>query len=373
MSRFPDAPEAKTALGKYRVMCPKASVRISPLFLGAMSLGSAWSGGLGTMTREDSMKLLDAFYEAGGNAIDTANNYQDMESEQIIGDWMETKGNRDEMVIASKYTSPLPRKTAQIKANMFGNGQKPLTVSLASSLKNLKTTYLDILYVHWWDNATSIPEMMHALDIVVKQGKVLYLGISDTPAWIVSAANMYARDHALTPFVIYQGKWSARTRDMERDIIPMCRAEGMAIAPWNALGGGAFKTKAQLEQMEKAGDKGRSSKPDKHDQNMTDVLEKIGKSIGSSHTAVALAWIMAKEPYVFPIIGGRKLEHLKDNIEALKIRLTKQQMEEIENVVEFDLGFPNTFHGMKAGENFWKTTSHQYEFPREETSISAPQ
>lgn len=184
--------------------------------------------------------MLDFFWENGGNFIDTANNYQGEESETWIGEWMKARGNRDEMVLATKFTTGYRTVGAdeKIKVNFQGNHAKSLRVSVNASLKKLQTDYIDLLYVHWWDFTTSIPELMNSLHNLVTTGKVLYLGISDTPAWVVVKCNDYARFHGLTQFAVYQGHWSAAFRDFERDIIPMVEAEGMALAPWGAIGRG---------------------------------------------------------------------------------------------------------------------------------------
>jgi aryl-alcohol dehydrogenase-like predicted oxidoreductase len=145
---------------------------------------------------------------------------------------------RDQMVVATKYTSGYRAHANPnaIQSNYTGNNTKSMHLSIEASLKKLRTSYVDILYLHWWDYTASIPEVMKSLNTLCDQGKVLYLGISDTPAWIVSKANQYARDHGLRQFVVYEGKWSAAERDFEREIIPMCEAEGMGLAPWGALG-----------------------------------------------------------------------------------------------------------------------------------------
>lgn len=142
---------------------------------------------------------------------------QDEESEKWVGEWMEKKQNRDELVIATKFTTAFRagRGDEEIIINSSGNGTKSLHVSLEASLKKLKTSYVDILYVHWWDFTCSIPELMQSLNTMVLQGKVLYLGISDTPAWVVSKANEYARQKGFRQFSVYQGRWSAENRDFE--------------------------------------------------------------------------------------------------------------------------------------------------------------
>lgn len=367
MSLWKPAPEPATLLGRRRVLSSRAGVHVSPLCLGAMSIGDQWSEFMGSMDRESSFKLLDAFYEAGGNFIDTANAYQDETSEIFIGEWMEQRNNRDQMVIATKYTTPYKRNRDDIldKSAYVGNSAKSLHVSVNESLKKLRTDYIDIMYLHWWDYTTSIEEVMDSLHILVQQGKVLYLGVSDTPAWVVAKANQYARDHGKTPFVIYQGMWSILVRDMERDIVPMCVNEGMAIAPWGVVGQGKIRTDEEEEQRAKTGENGRTVRGDwrrnEAEIKVSRALEKVAKDIGAKNiTSVAIAWIMQKVPYVFPIIGGRKVEHLHSNIEALEISLTQEQMVELESILPFELGFPYNRFG--HGEyNFLYVTSGKFD------------
>lgn len=306
-----------------------------------MNFGNAWESFMGACDQKTTEGILDYFYEQGGNFIDTANNYQFGESEMWIGEWMKKRGNRDEMVIATKYTTNFmagPPGEGRIMANFTGNGTKSLHTSLKASLKKLNTDYIDLLYVHWWDFSASIPELMQSLNNLVVQGKVLYLGVSDTPAWVVSKANQYARDHGLRQFCVYQGRWNASSRDFEREIIPMCREEGMGLAPWGALGGGSFKSEEQRNSGE-----GRKIQATEHQVKISGVLEKIANRKNTAITSVALAYVMHKTPYVFPIVGGRKVEHLKGNIEALKLHLSHEDLKEIEDAVPFDAGFPNTF------------------------------
>ncbi|KAI9324686.1 NADP-dependent oxidoreductase domain-containing protein, partial [Zopfochytrium polystomum] len=270
------------------------------------------------------------------------------ESEQWLGEWFESRKNRDQIVLATKYTTGYPKHGGPevIKINYQGNHSKSLRLSVEASLKKMKTDYIDLLYLHWWDFSTSIEEVMQSLHRFVLAGKVLYLGVSDTPAWIVSSANRYARDHGLTEFSVYQGRWSAADRDFERDILPMAAAEGMALVPWGVLGQGAFKSAAELAK----GDAARSMHAFTDTQRaVAGVLEKVATRKGTLITSVALAYVMHKAPYVFPIVGGRKADHLKGNVEALSLELTPEDIDEIENAVPFDVGFPYTmlfeFHG----------------------------
>lgn len=183
---FPPAPKPKSALGYHRLLAPSAAVRVSPLCLGGMSLGESWKDVLGSCDKKSSFELLDYFKDNGGNFIDTASNYHFGDSETFIGDWMKERGNRDEMVIATKFSAPyLVHKGHDkiIQSNFAGNNAKALRCSVEGSLRRLQTDYIDLLYLHFWDYSTSIPELMHALNDLVVNGKVIYLGISDTPAW----------------------------------------------------------------------------------------------------------------------------------------------------------------------------------------------
>ena len=191
---------------------------------------------------------------------------------------------------------------------------------------------------------------MDSLHDLVVSGKVLYLGISDTPSWIVSAMNEYAKARGKTQISIYQGRWNIMIRDFERDIIPMARHYGMALAPWDVLGGGKLQTKKAVEERKKNNEGMRSimgsGDQTEEEVKMSAALEKVADEIGGvSITAVALAYVMQKTINVFPIIGGRKVEHLHDNIKALSIHLTDKQIEAIESQKAFDPGFPNTMIG----------------------------
>ncbi|KAF7345269.1 Aldo/keto reductase [Mycena sanguinolenta] len=354
MSARAQAPPPPTKLGAYRALSPLAGIHVSPLQLGAMSIGDKWGAmGMGAMDKESSFKLLDAYFDKGGNFIDTANNYQDESSESFIGEWAEQRGIRDQLVIATKYTSNFKARNPSIaqKVPYVGNNLKSMHLSVEASLKKLRTTYIDILYVHWWDWDCGVEEVMNGLHNLVIQGKVLYLGVSDTPAWVVSQANQYARDHGKSPFVVYQGSWNVMERSFEREIIPMARAHGLALAPWNVLGRGKFRTDAEEEQRRATGEKGRTFpspnwERNENEKKMSYALEKVADEVGAkSITAVAIAYVMQKVPYVFPIIGGRKVEHLLSNIEALDIALSVEQIEFLENVFPLDPGFPNSMIG----------------------------
>ncbi|KAJ7819778.1 NADP-dependent oxidoreductase domain-containing protein, partial [Mycena olivaceomarginata] len=289
-------PTPPTKLGRYRTLSPLAGLHVSPLQLGAMSIGDKWGPlGMGTMDKELSFKLLDAYFDNGGNFIDTANNYQDESSESFIGEWAEKRGIRDQLVISTKYTTNFKDRNNAIanKINYFGNNIKSMHISVDASLKKFRTTYIDILYVM---------DGLHNL------------GVSDTPAWIVSQANQYANDHGKSPFVIYEGAWNVMERSFEREILPMARVHGLALAPWNVLASGKLRTDAEEERRRQTGEKGR--------------------------TFAEPSWERTEGPEEnFPI------EHLLSNIEALDISLSNEQMHYLESIIPFDPGFPSVFIG----------------------------
>ncbi|EED13319.1 norsolorinic acid reductase, putative [Talaromyces stipitatus ATCC 10500] len=360
MAMIPPSPP-KSALGRHRLLSPNASVRVSPLCLGGMSkpfgFGTNWGMGLGECTKEMAYELLDTFYYLDGNFVDTANTYQGSQSEEWIGDWMKDRGRHNEMIIATKYAmTPMAGKSVN-QSNYGGTGNKCMHISIEASLKAMNTDYIDIYYVHAWDYASSILELMQSLNALVIHGKVLYLGISDAPAWFVTKANAYARHHGLRTFSVYQGRYSAQQRDMEREIIPMAREEGMAILAFGVLVNGYFKT------LGSEGAGARRIPPTiliGREQQVSQVLDNVAKRHNVPLTSVTLAYAMQKTPYFYPIIGGRKVEHLKANIEALKLRLTPEDVAEIETGYNFDIGFTH---------NFINTAHHMIEGPQHVTIL----
>ncbi|KAK6219440.1 hypothetical protein LQW54_002172 [Pestalotiopsis sp. IQ-011] len=247
MSFFESPPKPKTLLGWHRALSP--AVKVSPICLGGISIGSQWSELFAQ--NEDPFALLDSFYGLGGNFIDTSSIYNSEQSEALIGQWMEERGVRDQMIIATKYSSSYKsydRENIPIQSNFIGNSAKSMHLLVRDSLKKLRTDYIDVLYVHWWDFATSVEEVMTHLHSLVMARQVLYLGVSDTPAWVVVKANSFARAHGMTPFSVYQGQWNAGFRNMEAEIVPMCEDQGMGITTWSSLGGGQLLSAEQRRQ-----------------------------------------------------------------------------------------------------------------------------
>ncbi|KAL2839514.1 NADP-dependent oxidoreductase domain-containing protein [Aspergillus pseudoustus] len=355
MSLFQPPPKPTTPLAHHRILSPTASVKVSPLCLGGISLGNEWSELFGTS--EDPFKLLDEFFALGGNFIDTANVYNNESSEKHIGEWMESRGVRDQIVLATKYSAGYRgynRQSEPIQSNFTGNSAKSLHVSVRDSLRKLRTDYIDILYVHWWDFATSVEEVMLHLHSYVMSKQVLYLGVSDTPAWVVVKANEFARKNGLTPFSIYQGKWNAAFRDMEAEIIPMCEDQGMAVVPWAALGGGLLLSAEQRRQREE-GLNGQKSyyEAGPREIAISDAMENVAGARGTSVQAIALAYLYHQTTYVIPIVGVQTIEHIKGLADAPTIRLTDEEIKSIQDAAPFDPLFPMNFlYAVQDGKGY---------------------
>ncbi|KAL2817941.1 NADP-dependent oxidoreductase domain-containing protein [Aspergillus cavernicola] len=345
MSLFQPPPKPESPLAYHRILSPTASVKVSPICLGGISFGNEWSELFGVS--EEPFKLLDEFFKLGGNFIDTANTYNNEKSEAHIGAWMKDRGVRDQMVIATKYSAGYRgynRENEPMQANFTGNSAKSMHISIRDSLRKLDTDYIDILYVHWWDFATSVEEVMMHLHSYVMSKQVLYLGVSDTPAWVVVKANEFARKNGLTPFSIYQGRWNAAFRDMEAEIIPMCEDQGMAVVPWAALGGGLILSSEQRrEREEKLAGQKSFYELGAHEIAVSNALERIAVAKKSTVQAIALAYLFHQSTYVIPIVGVQTTDHVKSMNDAITIKLSPEEIRSIHDAAPFHPLFPINF------------------------------
>lgn len=337
----------------YRLL-GNSGLRVSQLCLGGMSFGQQWGQFVGVeVAKAESEKILDLFEQEGGNFIDTANAYQWGESEEIIGDWMQKRGNRHKMVLATKYTNrPIP----EVSVNVSGNQRKSLFHSVDLSLKRLKSSYIDVLYVHFWDYSTPVEEVMRGLDDLVRAGKVHYLAVSDTPAWVVAQANTLAREKGWTPFVAYQGLYSVLERDMERDIIPMCKSLGLASVPWGVLGGGKLSGR-HVQGGAGVAPPSKDGKPQSRPVKLTErelliatEVAAVAKEIDRSSAQVALNWAISRG-VESPIVGVRTADQLKDLLKTLEFRLSPAHMERLNKVGKPALGFPHSLIGQSTQES----------------------
>lgn len=312
----------------------KSGLRVSELCLGTMTFGTDWGWGADKAT---SQHIFDAFANAGGNFIDTANRYTEGTSEKFLGDFIQT--DRHHFVVATKYTLLDKRNDL----NYAGNHRKNMMRSVEASLKRLNTDYLDILYLHAWDFTTPIEEVLRGLDDLVRSGKILYAAISDAPAWIVSQANAIADLRGWTRFNGFQVEHSLLQRTVERDLLPMAKSLDIAVTAWAALAGGALTGK----YLEGNDDSKRladgSSRLNERSQNITKAVVKIAKEIGCSPAQVAVRWVMQKDQIVIPVIGARKIDQIEDCLGVLNMELSPEQVQRLNEVSAIDLGFPHDF------------------------------
>jgi aryl-alcohol dehydrogenase-like predicted oxidoreductase len=326
-------------------------LRVSELCLGAMTFGEDWDWGA---NKQVSQKIFDTFVEAGGNFIDTANIYTNGTSEKMLAEFMGAE--RDRYVIATKYTMEMDSNNA----NSSGNQRKNMMRSLEASLKRLNTDYIDLYWVHMWDTLTPIEEIVRALDDAVRMGKIMYIGISDTPAWIIAKGNTIAKLKNMTPFAAIQLEYSLVERTTERDLLPMAEDMDLSILDWSPLAGGALTGK--YLKNDEGGDnrltKAKYFQAYRNERVMTiaKTVVKTAKEIGCSPAQLALAWIQQKSPRHIPIIGARNLDQLRDNLGCLDVTLNEEHFKRLDEVSAVDPGFALQFL-RKLQDNFLGMTS----------------
>ncbi|CCI05452.1 aldo/keto reductase [Microcystis aeruginosa] len=310
-----------------------SGLRVSELCLGTMTFGEDWGWGA---DKEESRAVFQAFAEAGGNFLDTANIYTNGTSETLVGEFV--KGDREKWVIATKYSL----NTRPGDVNACGNHRKNLFQAVEASLKRLGTDYIDLLWLHIWDSLTPMEEVMRAFDDLVRMGKVLYIGISDSPAWIVSQANTLATLQGWTPFIGLQIEYSLKERTPERELLPMAKALNIGVTAWSPLGGGVLTGKYNQPNPVD----GRLSMTDQpfqildRDLKIAETVLEIAREIGKSPAQVALNWLRNRPNPIIPIIGARRLSQLQDNLACVDFNLTGEQLQRLDNISAISLGFP---------------------------------
>ncbi|MER6950203.1 aldo/keto reductase [Nonomuraea sp. NPDC000554] len=309
---------------RHRLLGP-TGLRVSELFLGAMTFAGP----------DEARKMIDLYADAGGNVIDTASAYG--ASEEVLGDLL--RHRRDRFVLATKYT--LSRDARD--PNAGGSHRKNLALSLEASLRRLRTDYVDLLWVHAWDPYTPIEETMRALDDAVRAGKVLYVGASNLPAWLVSRANALAEWRDWTAFAGVQVRYSLLRRDIERELLPMAEASGMSVAAYGALAGGvlsgkyvgAAPTGARLDPASLTA----------RDHEVARAVREVAGDLGVTASQVAIAWTRARSRVVHPIVGARDAGQLADNLGALDVTLPADALVRLDAAAPFEVGYPADVNG----------------------------
>jgi aryl-alcohol dehydrogenase-like predicted oxidoreductase len=307
---------------------------VSELALGAMTFGEEWGWGA---SPDESRRMFDAYAEAGGNFIDTANRYTEGTSERLVGEFVAE--DREHFVVATKYSLFMRPEDP----NFAGNHRKNMVGSLEASLRRLGTDYVDLFWVHAWDFTTPVEEVMRGLDDLVRQGKVLYVGISDTPAWIVSGANTLAEMRGWSPFVGLQIRYSLVDRTAERDLLPMARALDLGVTPWSVLAAGVLTGKYHAADGPVEGRAKEGAATVERNQKIAAEVVAVAAKIGCSASQVAISWTRQRDGVVIPLIGARNLTQLQDNLGSLNVELSAEQVAGLDEVSRIELGFPHDF------------------------------
>jgi aryl-alcohol dehydrogenase-like predicted oxidoreductase len=320
---------------RYRLL-GNSGLRVSEAALGAMTFGDDWGWGA---AKDESRKVYDAFREAGGNFIDTANFYTNGTSESFLGEFMQ--GHRQSVVMATKYTNAAPGTDP----NAAGNQRKNMMQAVEASLKRLRTDYIDLYWVHIWDQITPVEEVMRGLDDLVRQGKVLYVGISDAPAWWIAQANTLAHLRGWSPFIGLQIEYNLIERTVERELIPMAKALNIGVTAWSPLSRGVLTGKYHGQGSSEPGrmssDMMKEYMPEQQrSDRVVAAVKTVSDEIGRSMAQVALAWLRYRPVPVIPIIGARKLSQLKDNLASFDLTLSADQLKTLDEASRIELGFP---------------------------------
>ena len=331
---------------QYRLL-GNSGLRVSEAALGAMTFGEEWGWG---SPRDEARKVYDAFRKAGGNFIDTANFYTNGTSESFIGEFM--KDHRQSVVLATKYSNAAPGTDP----NAAGNQRKNMMQAVEASLKRLHTDYIDLYWVHIWDQITPVEEVMRGLDDLVRAGKVLYVGISDAPAWWIAQANTLAHLRGWSPFIGLQIEYNLIERTVERELVPMAKALNLGLTAWSPLARGMLTGKyhghGSSEQGRMNNDTMKGLMPEKQrTEHIVAAIKTVSDETGRSMAQVALAWLRYRPVPVIPIIGARKLSQLQDNLASLELTLSADQLRTLDEASRIELGFPYSIYALESARS----------------------
>ena len=313
----------------------RSGLRVSELCLGTMTFGEDWGWGA---PRDDARAMFDAFATAGGNFIDTSSNYTNGAAERFVGEFI--TADRDYWVVATKYTLRRPGSNPA-DLNAGGNARKNMLRTVEQSLGRLATDHIDLLYLHMWDYSTPVDEVLRALDDLVHSGKVLYIGISDTPAWVVARAQTMAELRGWEQFVAYQGAYNVLDRGMEADVLPMTGALGLSVLAFDLLGGGVLTGK--FNRPGGPGEATRASGCSPEQLAAAEVLLRVAEETGHSAAQVAIQWVARRAAHIIPILGARRPAQLDDNLGALDFELSAEQLATLDAIHPLPREYPHTF------------------------------
>lgn len=326
---------------RYRLLGP-SGVRVSELCLGTMSFGDVW--GFGAPEKE-CFRIMDAFAEAGGNFLDTANKYHEGQSEEIVGAYL--GADRDRWVVGTKFTLSMRNGDP----NAAGSSRKNLRQSLEASLRRLRTDHVDLLWVHAWDYCTPIEEVMRALDDAVAAGKVLYVGLSDSLAWVAAEANALAGLRGWTPFVALQAEYSLLERSAERELLPLAGVHGLGVTAWAPMGAGILTgkyTRSTAADSRRAA--ANAERLTERNLAIAREVDRVAGELGATPAQVANAWVRERPPGIIPVTGVRTTEQMDDLLGGVGLSLGDQHRSSLDEVSRIEYGFPYGLLGGPQGQ-----------------------
>jgi aryl-alcohol dehydrogenase-like predicted oxidoreductase len=324
---------------KYRLL-GKSGLRVSEAALGTMTFGEEWGWGA---PKAEARKIYENYRDAGGNFIDTANFYTGGTSEKFVGEFIQE--DRKSIVLATKYSNAAPGTDP----NAAGNHRKSMIQAVDASLKRLQTDYIDLYWVHIWDEITPVEEVMRGLDDLIRQGKILYLGISDAPAWWIAQANTLAELRGWTQFVGLQMEYNLVERTVERELIPMAKALNLGVLAWSPLARGVLTGKYHREGKAEGGRMTNEGLKEflPEEQRAAPIIsavKAVSEQTGRSMAQVAIAWLRRQTVPVIPIIGARKVSQLQDNLASLDLELSAEQIKSLDGASRIEPGFPQSIY-----------------------------
>ncbi len=333
-----------------------AGVKVSELCLGGMTFGEAdeksFMHGLGS-DEQTALRVMSRALELGVNFIDTADVYgQDGLSERVIGSWFQRENRRNDVVLATKF-----RFTMGEGPNRSGASRYRIVRCVEESLKRLKTDRIDLYQIHMQDIDTPEEETLRALDDLIHQGKVLYIGCSNYAAYRLMSALWTSKTERLASFVTLQAEYSLVVRDLEREHVPLCREMGLGILPWSPLAGGFLSGKYERQQQQPSGARltVKSDRLARFDNDRSwgalDAAREIARELGTSPAAVSLAWLLHKPQVTSAIFGARDVAQLEANVKATELTLSPEQLARLDEAAPPELGYPYGF--MKSVQGRW--------------------
>ena len=327
-------------LGDYRTL-GRSGLIVSPLALGTMTFGTARWGS----ADEASQAIFDAYVEAGGNFLDTADTYAKGRSEELLGQFVGRGGQRDQLVIATKFTwNAVPGVPVT-----SGNSRKNIYRALEGSLRRLQTDFIDLYWLHHWDTITPVEEVLQTLGDLVRAGRIRYFGFSNVPAWYAAQAATLATVHGVPGPVALQLEYSLTERGLEREHVGAARQFGLGLTPWSPLAAGFLAGKYERTDQGVTG-QGRLSGPNpfgdskfsERNWRTLEVLQTVAAELERPPAQVALAWVSAQPGVTAPIFGASRVEQLQDALASLEVALSPEQLRRLDEVSAMEPATPSS-------------------------------